>query len=156
MKKIQNILKDQLVITDNSSSNETSVAEVKFQQNMSRSKPKERKIIHWVRKSFAPSNSTLIGGLPPSPIDSKPEPTDYFHSIFGKEFFEISKDQSNLYCIQVNPNRPVNRSDFEISIHCNFDYDRCVFFSSKALLLDEYHSCSANQLNNELRLISAN
>lgn len=47
-------------------------------------------------------------------MNSEPEPIDYFYSMFGKESFDILKDQSNLYSVQVNPNRPINISETEI------------------------------------------
>lgn len=67
-----------------------------------------------MKKLFIPSTSTFIGGSPPPPNHSGLEPIDYFYSMFGKESLDILKDQSNLYSVQVNPNRPVNISESEI------------------------------------------
>ena len=48
------------------------------------------------------------------PNTSEQEPIDYFYSMFGKESFDILKDQSNLHSVQVIPNRSVNISDTDI------------------------------------------
>ncbi len=49
--KIQNTLKNQLLMNDNSSSssNQSSDAEEKLQQHTSKSKSKKKKRIHWVK-----------------------------------------------------------------------------------------------------------
>ena len=112
MKKIQDILKNQLVMNDTSSSSETNDSEEEHQQDTSKSKRKKR--IHWVKKPFTLPISTFIGDSLPPPNHSAPEPIDYFYSMFGKESFDILKEQSNLYSLQVNPNRPINISESEI------------------------------------------
>ena len=112
IKKIQDILKNELVMNDTSSSSETNDSEEEHQQDTSKSKRKKR--IHWVKKPFTPPISTFIGGSLPPPNHSVLEPIDYFCSMFGKESFDILKEQSNLYSVQVNPNRPVNISESEI------------------------------------------
>jgi hypothetical protein len=109
--KIQDILKNQLLMNDTSSSSD---AEEKHQQNTSKSNSNKKKRIHWAKKPFVPPTSTFIGGLPPPSSHSELEPIDYFYSMFGKESFDILKDQTNLYSVQVNPNRPVNVSETEI------------------------------------------
>ncbi|CAF4209597.1 unnamed protein product [Rotaria magnacalcarata] len=72
------------------------------------------KRIHWVKKPFTLPISTFVGGSLPPPNHSGLEPIDYFYTMFGKESFDILKEQSNLYSVQVNPNRPVNISESEI------------------------------------------
>ncbi|CAF4590981.1 unnamed protein product [Rotaria sp. Silwood2] len=112
VKKIQDILKNQLVMNDTSPSSETNDSEEEYQQDISKSKRKKR--IHWVKKPFTLPISTFIGGSLPPPNHSGLEPIDYFYSMFGKESFDILKEQSNLYSVQVNPNQPVNISESEI------------------------------------------
>ncbi|CAF3137077.1 unnamed protein product [Rotaria sp. Silwood2] len=112
VKKIQDILKNQLVMNDTSPSSETNDSEEEYQQDTSKSKRKKR--IHWVKKPFTLPISTFIGGSLPLPNHSGLEPIDYFYSMFGKESFDILKEQSNLYSVQVNPNQPVNISESEI------------------------------------------
>lgn len=112
--KTQKIFKNQLLMKDNSSSSETSDDEETFKPSTSKPKPKKKKSIHWVKKPFVPPTSTFVESLPPPPINSAQEPIDYFYSMFGKESFNILKNQSNLYSVQVNPNRPVNISETEI------------------------------------------
>ncbi|CAF1070818.1 unnamed protein product [Rotaria sp. Silwood1] len=111
MKKVQDILKNQLVMNDTSPSSEMNDSEEEHQQDTSKSK---RKKIHWVKKPFTLPISTFIGGSLPPPNHSGLEPIDYFYSMFGKESFDILKEQSNLYSVQVNPNQPVNISESEI------------------------------------------
>ncbi|CAF3008158.1 unnamed protein product [Rotaria sp. Silwood2] len=84
MNKIQNILKKQLTINDNSSSSETSDLEEKPQDTF-KSKSKKKKRIHWIKKPFMPPTSTFIEILPPPPINNDLKPVDYFYSMFGKE-----------------------------------------------------------------------
>ncbi|CAF2058572.1 unnamed protein product [Rotaria magnacalcarata] len=97
MKKIQGILKTQLEINDTSPSSDKNDSEEEHQQETSKSKRKKN----------------TLGSLPP-PNHSGLEPIDYFYTMFGKESFDILKEQSNLYSVQVNPNRPVNISESEI------------------------------------------
>ena len=115
IKEIQEVLKDHLVMHNSSSSSETSDDEERMLQAPKfKSQSKKKKRIHWVKKPFVPPTSTFVHSLPPPPIDTETEPLDYFYMMFGKESFNILKDQSNLYSVQVNPNRPVNISETEI------------------------------------------
>ncbi|CAF1289502.1 unnamed protein product [Adineta steineri] len=120
IKKIQDILKNQLVMNNESSSHETTTtttdSEEEFQQatSKSKSKSKKKKRFHWTKKSFTPPSSTFTENVPPPPSSSEPKPIEYFYSMFGKNSINILKDQSNLYSVQQNPNRPVNITDIEI------------------------------------------
>ena len=115
-KKIQEVLKNQLVMNNNSSSSETSDSEERMKQKTSKfkSQSKKKKRIHWVEKPFMPPTSTFVNSLPPPSINTEPEPIDYFYMMFGKESFNLLKDQSNLYSVQVNQNRPANISEIDI------------------------------------------
>ena len=67
-----------------------------------------------MKKPFVPPISTFTGSFPTPPIDSELEPIHYFYLTFGKGSFDILKDQSNLYSVQVTPNQLVNISDTDI------------------------------------------
>ena len=112
IKKVQKILKSHLAMHDNSSSTTTIDAKEKLEPGTSKSKKKKKS--HWTKKPFVPPTSTFSGSFPTLPIDSELEPIDYFYSIFGKESFDILKDQSNLHSVQVTPNRSVNISNTDI------------------------------------------
>ncbi|CAF1602945.1 unnamed protein product [Adineta ricciae] len=112
MQNVRKVLKKRLVMSDSSSVTENSDSEQELSENTSKSKKKKK--MHWIKRSFVPPPSPFTGSFPPPPIDSEPEPIDYFCSMFGKESFNILKDQSNLYSVQTNPNRPANISDTEI------------------------------------------
>ena len=105
LKKAKKNFHEKVAISDQSSSSEPSDAEEKIKQHGSKSKKKKRP--HWVKKPFAPPLSTFSGNMPPPPI-TEPKPIDYFYEMFGKDSFQILKEQSNLYSVQVNPNRPAD------------------------------------------------
>ena len=67
-----------------------------------------------MKKPFVLPTSKFTGSFPTPPTYSELEPIDYFYSMFGKESFDILKDQANLYSVQVNPNRPMNIFDTDI------------------------------------------
>ena len=112
IEKVQKILKNRLAMNNNFPSTETSNAEEKLEPDTSKSKKKKK--MHWMKKPFVLPTSKFTGSFPMPPIYSELEPIDYFYLMFGKESFDILKDQSNLYSAQVNPNRPMNISDTEI------------------------------------------
>ena len=117
LKNVQKHLDNKFVINDDSSSNEPSDTEEENNQRASKSKKKKRKRMQWIKKPFVPPTSTFSGSIPPSPpppITSELKPIDYFCSMFGKDSFQFLKEQSNLYSVQVNPNRPLAVSETEI------------------------------------------
>ena len=112
MKKVQQNLQNQLAIGDESSSDDDNYIEEKRKESIRKSKKKKR--IHWAKKPFVPPTANYTGTLPPPPIDIELQPIDYFNSMFGEESINLLKDQSNLYSVQMNPNRPLGLSDTEI------------------------------------------
>ena len=85
-----------------SSSEECSSAEIS--QTIHQSKKKKK--LHWKKKDFSPPPADFIESLP-SPPDQELNPIDYFYSMFGKESIELLTQQSNLYFVQTNPNKPL-------------------------------------------------
>lgn len=67
---------------------------------------KKKKKLHWKKKEFSPPSANFIGHLPPPP-DEELTPIDYFFSMFGHESVELLTQQSNLYSVQSNPNKPL-------------------------------------------------
>ena len=117
LKKVYKHRDNKLMISDTSSSNDSSDTEGENRQRASKSKKKKRKRMQWIKKHFVPPTSTFSGSIPPPPpppIDPELEPIDYFYSIFGKNSFQLLEEQSNLYSVQVNPNRPIAVSEIEI------------------------------------------
>ncbi|CAF1619795.1 unnamed protein product [Adineta ricciae] len=115
IQQIQDVLKNQLVMDSSSSSYESSDtdSEEGFQVATSKSKSKRKKTLHWIKRPFTAPSATFSENIP-LPTNSEFEPVDYFYSMFGKDSIDILKNQSNLYSVQINPNRPVNISDTEI------------------------------------------
>ena len=58
--------------------------------------------------------SKFTGSFSTTPINSGLELINYFYFLFGKESFDILRDQLKLYSIQVNPHRTVNISDTDV------------------------------------------
>ncbi|CAF0781681.1 unnamed protein product [Rotaria sordida] len=79
----------------------------------SESEDEMKKIQDILKNQLVMNDTSRSSSLPP-PNHSGLEPIDYFYFMFGKESFDILKEQSNLYSVQVNPNRPVNISESEI------------------------------------------
>ena len=71
--------------------------------------------MQWIKQPFVSLTSTFSRSIPPPlPITSELKPIDSFYSMFGKDSFQLLKEQSNLYSVQVNPNRPLAVSETEI------------------------------------------
>lgn len=115
LKTVQRKLKGQTIGNENSSSSEDSDSENASEDESSDSKnKKKKKRLHWVKEAFVPPMSTFVDNLPSPLIDDEDEPVDYFLSMFGAESIAILTEQSNLYSVQSNPNRPLHASDNEI------------------------------------------
>ncbi|CAF4359626.1 unnamed protein product, partial [Rotaria sordida] len=48
----------------------------------------------------------FVDSMPPPPIHDELQPIDYFYCIFGKQSTTLLTNQSNLYSVQKNPNKP--------------------------------------------------
>jgi hypothetical protein len=107
MKKVQKKLQHPLVISDESSSDEEN-------QKESLRKPKMKKEIHWSKKPFVPPVANFAGSFPPPPNAHELEPINYFYLMFGEDSIKMLKDQSNLYSVQSDQNRPLRLTDAEI------------------------------------------
>ena len=108
LENVQKKLKSQSMTDENSSSTEYSDSDESSEQEPP--KRKKKKKMHWSKRPFVPPPSTFAGNSPPIPTSIE-EPIDYFYSMFGQDSFTLLKEQSNLYSVQVNPNRPVQISD---------------------------------------------
>lgn len=113
LNKIQKHRDNKLMIRDNSSSNDSSDTGGENRQHASKCKKKKSKKMQGIKKHFVPLTSTFSGSIPP-PINSELKSIDYFYSMFGKNSFQLLEEQSNLYFVQANPNRPVVVSEIEI------------------------------------------
>ncbi len=61
------------------------------------------------------STANFTGTFSPPLIHMEFEPIDYFYSMFGKESITLLTEQSNLYSVQTNPNKPARISEVEIA-----------------------------------------
>jgi hypothetical protein len=111
MGKIRRALVKDLTINENSSSSEEDDVEETKQEGPP---SKKKKKIHWKKKDFAPPPADFTGNLPPPPANEEFEPINYFHSMFGKESITLLTDQSNLYSVQIDPNKPLCISQNEM------------------------------------------
>jgi hypothetical protein len=111
MIKVRRALLQNLTIEENSSSSEEDDVEETKQKGPP---SKKKKIIHWKKKEFTPPPADFTGNLPPPPVNEEFEPINYFHSMFGKESIALLTDQSNLYSVQIDPNKPLCISQNEM------------------------------------------
>ena len=76
-------------IVRNSISKDSDTGE-KLEQNVL--KPKKKKRMHSLKKSFVPSIVASTGSLPSPPINTEPELIHYFYSIFHRFCTDIVLD----------------------------------------------------------------
>ncbi|CAF1429375.1 unnamed protein product [Adineta ricciae] len=74
---------------------------------------KKTKKLDWKKKDFILPLADFTGLLPPPP-DEDLQPIDYFYSMFGRESIVLLSDQSNLYSVQLDPNKPLGISQHEM------------------------------------------
>ncbi|CAF1405413.1 unnamed protein product [Rotaria sordida] len=109
--KVRHVLSKNLLINkESSSSEEDDIEEIK----QASPPPKKTKKIHWKKKDFIPPLADFTGVLPSSPPDDELAPIDYFYSMFDKDSIALLTDQSNLYSVQMNPNKPLCISQHEM------------------------------------------
>ena len=115
MSEVAQVLQTELIVSKNFSSSvetdESDVAEI-LENDNSNSEKKTK--IHGTKKQFVASVSAFGGKLPEPPIDIELEPADHFISMFEKESMGLLTDQSNLYSVQKDPNKPVHISEMEM------------------------------------------
>ena len=110
-----------------------------------------------MKKPFVLPTSKFTGSFPTPPTYSELEPIDYFYSMFGKELFDILKDQANLYSVQVNPNRPMNIFDTDIRQFIGiFNHFRRVLNPTATFLLNGWYTRTIHRLGNEPRSVLIN
>lgn len=114
--KVRKVLQNKSAANNDCSSEEYTDEDEDEDEQIEResSKSKKKKRIHWMKKSFPHPTSTFNENLPPPPTNDELKPIDYFFMMFGKESIELLREQSNLYSVQINPNKPVNISEVEI------------------------------------------
>ncbi|CAF1588696.1 unnamed protein product [Didymodactylos carnosus] len=93
-----------------SSSEESDVEEVVQKAPPS----KKKKTLNWKKKFFSAPAAAFTDNLPPPPVNEELEPINYFHSMFGKQSITLLSDQSNLYSVQTNSNKPLCISENEM------------------------------------------
>ncbi|CAF3223249.1 unnamed protein product [Rotaria sp. Silwood2] len=109
--KVRHVLSNNLLINKESSSSEEDDIEETKQASPP---PKKTKKIHWKKKDFIPPSADFTGVLQPLPPDDELAPIDYFYSMFDKDSIALLTDQSNLYSVQMNPNKPLCISQHEM------------------------------------------
>ena len=114
-KVVKNIVSKQTTLSEPSvssspSSSEDSASEEFFH---SRRSSKKKKKLHWAKKGFKPSPADFAGSFPPPPLQ-RLDPIDYFLSMFGEESITLLTNQSNLYSVQKDPNKPLNTTEYEM------------------------------------------
>lgn len=155
MEKVKNTLQSQLVLgRDSSSSEESDVEETN--QRARDSKTKKKKKIHWTKKPFVPPVASFTGSFPPPPTDTEPEPIDYFYSMFGQQSIKLLTDQSNLYSVQQNPNKPISISEGEMRKFIGTLIMTGIYsFPAQRFFLDQCHSRGLYRISYQPRSIHA-
>ena len=74
---------------------------------------KRKKKLHWKKKDFFPSAADFTGSLP-APPNEELKPIDYFKMMFGEESIVLLTNQSNLYSVQKNANKPLRITQQEM------------------------------------------
>ncbi|CAF1094970.1 unnamed protein product [Rotaria sp. Silwood1] len=108
--KVRHVLSKNILTNKNSSSSEEDDAEETKQAG---SPLKKTKRMNWKKKDFVLPSADFTETLPPPPNEEF-EPINYFYSMFGKESMLLLTDQSNLYSVQMNPNKPLCISQHEM------------------------------------------
>lgn len=92
--------------------------ESEFDEEIERNRrqSKIQKQVHSTKKAFVPALDAFADVVPPPPIDEEFKSADYFYSMFGKQPITLLTDQSNLYSVPKDPNKPVRI--FETEIKC--------------------------------------
>ncbi|CAM2727317.1 unnamed protein product [Rotaria socialis] len=116
MIKVTHALRVELNISDRSSTNnseESSSKERESEESESgekvennNRKSKKRKTLHWTKRNFVTPAADFGDNLSPPPDNDELEPIDYFHFMFGKQSISLLTNQSNLYSVQKDPNKP--------------------------------------------------
>ena len=113
--------------------------------------------MYWMKKPFVLPTSQFTGSFPTPPTYSELEPIDYFYSMFGKESFDILKDQANLYSVQINLYRPMNIFDTDIHQFIGiFNHFKRVLIPTTTFLLDGWYTRKIRRLANEPRSVFIN
>lgn len=115
---IRYALNDNLNISETSASDteefESEESEFEEEVEKNRRQSKIQKQVHWTKNAFVPPSAAFAGIVPPLPFDEQLKSTDYFDSMFGKQSITLLTDQSNLYSVQQDPNKPVRISETEM------------------------------------------
>ena len=110
-----------------------------------------------MKKPFVLPTSKFTGSFPTPPTYSELEPIDYFYSMFGKESFDILKDQANLHSVEVNPYRPMNIFDTDIRQFIGiFNYFRRLLIPTTTFLMNGWYTRTIHRLGNEPRSVFIN
>ncbi|CAF4020199.1 unnamed protein product [Rotaria sp. Silwood2] len=123
MSKMTHALRNELNMSENSSTSESDSDEseeneskeskrkekVETNQNL-----KKKKRMHWVKKDFVAPTADFADNMPSPPIHDELEPIDYFYIMFGKQSTTLLTNQSNLYSVQKDPNKPARISETEM------------------------------------------
>lgn len=112
--EVKKTLQNRMSNANESSTSEGSEIEEKEEKNNLESKKKKKKRIHWLKKTFVAPKEGFMEVLPPPPTDDELKPIDYFNAMFGINSYALLTEQSNLYSVQFNPNKPANISETEI------------------------------------------
>ncbi|CAM4813148.1 unnamed protein product [Rotaria magnacalcarata] len=118
MSEVAEAFERELAMSESSSSDDESDETDDIEQHEkddSKSKKKKKKKIHWQQKQFAAPVAAFGGTLPAPPTHVELQPIDYFYSMFGHEFIRLLMDQSNLYSVQKDPNKPVRVTEMEMN-----------------------------------------
>ncbi|CAF1072850.1 unnamed protein product [Rotaria magnacalcarata] len=71
--------------------------------------------MHWKQKQFATPVAAFASTLPAPPTHVELQPIDYFYAMFGQESIRLLMDQSNLYSVQKDPNKPVRVTEMKMN-----------------------------------------
>ncbi|CAF1550329.1 unnamed protein product [Rotaria sordida] len=106
MNNVTLALRNELNMSEKSSTSESNSGESDSAAN---------DIEEWEEKIETPA-ADFVDNMPPPSIRDELQPIDYFYCIFGKQSTTLLTNQSNLYSVQKNLNKPVRISETEMKI----------------------------------------
>ena len=75
---------------------------------------KQKKRMHWAKRNFVAPAADFVDSLTSPPIHDELQPIHYLYFMFAKQSTTLLTNQSNLYSVQKDPNKPVRISETEM------------------------------------------
>ena len=116
MSKVAEAFERELAMSESSSSDDESDETDDIEQDENDDlKSKKKKKVHLRQRQFAAPVAASAGTLPAPTTHVELQTIDYFYSMFGQESIRLLMDQSNLYSVQKDSNKPVRVTEMKMN-----------------------------------------